>query len=205
MAVMLSAAGNLQWYRDMLAPRADFDDLANEADSVAAGSEGLMFLPYLTGERTPYADPLARAAWVGLTVRNTRAHLTRAVLEGVAFGIRDSFRLIMDAEVGEIIQARLSGGGAKSALWRQILADVLGVELVTVNTTEGAAYGAGLLTAAGAGIYPDVLSACVATIKVTGRVLPGPAAAKYPAFYARYRALYPALAPEFKAMANLPA
>jgi xylulokinase len=139
MGVMLSAAGSLQWYRDTLAPDTNFDSLVNEAGDIKAGSEGLFFLPYLTGERTPYPDPLVRAAWVGLTVRHTRAHMTRAVLEGVAFGIKDSFRLILKAGLGSIDQVRISGGGAKSILWRQIIADVLGVELVTVNTTEGAA------------------------------------------------------------------
>jgi xylulokinase len=131
MGVMLSAAGSLQWYRDTLAPGVSFDTLVNEAGDIKAGSEGLIFLPYLTGERTPYPDPLVRAAWVGLTVRHTRAHMTRAVLEGVAFGIKDSFRLILQAGLGSIEQVRISGGGAKSKLWRQIMADVLGVELVT--------------------------------------------------------------------------
>jgi xylulokinase len=200
MGVMLSAAGSLQWYRDTLAPDTPFDTLVGEAEGVPPGSEGLFFLPYLTGERTPYPDPLARAAWVGLTVRHSRAHMTRAVLEGVAFGIKDSFTLIQQAGLGEIKQVRISGGGAKSPLWRQIMADVLGVELVTVNTTEGAAYGAALLAAVGAGLYPTVQDACDQTIKITGRTEPTAETAPYQEYYPHYRALYPALADEFKAI-----
>ncbi len=203
MGVMLSAAGSLQWHRDTLAPGVSFDTLVNEAGDIKAGSDGLLFLPYLTGERTPYPDPLARAAWVGLTVRHTRAHMTRAVLEGVAFGIKDSFTLILQAGLGSIQQVRISGGGAKSALWRQIMADVLGVELVTVNTTEGAAYGAALLAGVGAGLYENVPAACEATIQITGRTGPTQATRAYQDYYPHYRALYPALAPEYKAIADL--
>jgi xylulokinase len=171
---------------------------------VPAGSEGLLFLPYLTGERTPYPDPLARAAWIGLTIRHTQAHMTRAVLEGVAFGLKDSFTLIQNAGLGEIRQVRASGGGTKSALWRQILADVLGAELVTVNTAEGAAYGAALCAAVAAGVYTSVEVACSATIQITGRTDPDPArVSAYADFYPRYRALYPALASEFAAVAGL--
>jgi xylulokinase len=203
MGVMLSAAGSLQWYRDTLVPGVDFETLLNEVVNIKAGSEGLLFLPYLTGERTPHPDPLARAAWVGLTVRHTRAHMTRAVLEGVAFGIKDSFRLILQAGLGSIKQVRISGGGAKSELWRQIMADVLGVELVTVNTTEGAAFGAALLAGVGAGTYENVPVACETTIQITGRTSPSQASRAYQDYYPRFCALYPALAPEFKALAGL--
>ena len=160
MGVMLSAAGSLQWYRDTLATGMPFDELLQEAVPVPAGSEGLLFLPYLSGERTPHPDPLARGAFVGLTLRHGRGHLTRALLEGVAFGLKDSFSLIQAAGLSDIRQVRASGGGTKSALWRQILADVLGVELVTVNTTEGAAFGAALLAGVGAGNWADVPAAC---------------------------------------------
>ena len=204
MGVMLSAAGSLQWYRDTLAPGVAFDDLVAEASTVSAGSDGLLFLPYLTGERTPYPDPLARGAWVGLTIRHKRAHITRSVLEGVAFGIKDSFSLIQASGLGAIDQVRISGGGAKSALWRQIMADVLGVELVRVNTTEGAAFGAALLAGVGAGMYPSVPAACEATIQITGRTTPNRAVSEvYKDYYDRYRALYPALAPEFRAIAEV--
>jgi xylulokinase len=203
MGVMLSAAGSLQWYRDTLAPGMSFDTLVNEAGDIKAGSDGLFFLPYLTGERTPYPDPLVRAAWVGLTVRHTRAHMTRAVLEGVAFGIKDSFTLILQAGLGSIEQVRVSGGGAKSALWRQIMADVLGAELVTVNTPEGAAFGAALLAGVGAGAYENVPAACEATIQITGHTYPTQDTRAYQDYYPHYRALYPALAPEYKAMSAL--
>lgn len=130
-----------------------FDDLLKEAEAIPAGSEGLQFLPYLSGERTPHPDPLARGAFIGLTLRHSRAHMTRAVLEGVAFGLKDSFTLIQNAGLGTITQVRASGGGTKGALWRQIMASVLNAELVTVNTTEGGAYGAALLAGVGAGVW----------------------------------------------------
>jgi xylulokinase len=203
MGVMLSAAGSLQWHRDTLAPQASFDELVAEAAQAPAGCEGLFFLPYLTGERTPYPDPLARGAWVGLTVRHKRAHLTRAVLEGVAFGLKDSFMLIQQAGLGEVRQVRVSGGGAKSPLWRQILASVLDAELVTVNTTEGAAYGAALCAAVGAGAWPNVPAACAATIQITGRTAPDENVDAYRNLYPEYQALYPALKPTFDRVAGI--
>lgn len=200
MGVMLSAAGSLQWYRDTLAPQESFDALLAPAEEVPAGCEGLLFLPYLTGERTPHPDPLARGAFVGLTVRHTRPHLTRAVLEGVAFGLRDSFELIKTAGKVGVRQVRVSGGGSKSSLWRQILADVLRAELVTVNTTEGAAYGAALLAGVGAGAWQTVPQACQQVIRVTGSTQPQPEVSElYEAQYRLYCQLYPALKPIFHA------
>lgn len=194
MGVMLSAAGSLRWYRDTMAAGVDFDRLLARTKDIPPGSEGLLFLPYLTGERTPHPDPLARGAFVGLTIRHTQPHLTRAVLEGVAFGLRDSFELMKSAGLVDIKQVRGSGGGTQSPVWRQILADVLNVELVTVNTTEGAAYGAALLAGVGAGAWPDVDTASKACISLTGSTLPqAEAVAKYEAVYAQYRALYPTL------------
>ena len=201
MGVMLSAAGSLQWYRDTLASDMSFDDLLKEAEAVSAGSEGLQFLPYLSGERTPHPDPLARGAFIGLTLRHSRAHMTRAVLEGVAFGLKDSFTLIQNAGLGAITQVRASGGGTKGALWRQILASVLDAELVTVNTTEGAAYGAALLAGVGAGAWSDVPSACKASVKITGSTLPDPAQVDvYERSYALFRELYPQLKSSFAKM-----
>jgi len=198
MGVMLSAAGSLQWHRDTLAPGVSFDDLLAPAANVPAGAEGLFFLPYLTGERTPYPDPLARAGFVGLTLRHALPHMTRAVLEGVAFGLRDSMELVKGAGLGAIKQIRVSGGGAKSPLWRQILADVIGSELVTVNTTEGGAFGAALLAAVGAGVWKTVPEACRATIKVLSATSPQPAQVQaYNTLYPLYRGLYPALKPTF--------
>lgn len=204
MGVMLSAAGSLRWYRDTFAPLHSYDELLGPAANIPAGSDGLFFLPYLTGERTPHPDPLARGAFVGLTVRHKMTHMTRAVLEGVAFGLRDSFELMKSAGLGEITQVRVSGGGAKSPLWRQILADVFGCELVTVNTTEGAAYGAALLAAVGAGAYSSVEAACEAAVQVTGSTLPSPEQVKaYDKIYPLYRELYPALTSSFKRIHEL--
>lgn len=201
MGVMLSAAGSLQWYRDTLAPDVSFDDLLKEAESIPAGSEGLQFLPYLSGERTPHPDPLARGAFIGLTLRHSRAHMTRAVLEGVAFGLKDSFTLIQNAGLGKITQVRASGGGTKGALWRQILASVLEAELVTVNTTEGGAYGAALLAGVGAGQWSDVASACKACIRITGSTSPVEKEADiYRKSYAVYQELYPVLKSSFEKM-----
>jgi xylulokinase len=198
MGVMLSAAGSLQWYRNAFAPGLSFDDLLQEAESVPAGSEGLQFLPYLSGERTPHPDPLARGAFIGLTLRHGRGHLTRAVLEGVSFGLKDSFTLIQNAGLGDIHQVRASGGGTQSALWRQILASVLDAELVTVNTTEGAAFGAALLAGVGAGAWADVEAACKAAVKLRGSTTPGAAQAEaYRPVYQLYRELYPALKASF--------
>jgi len=199
MGVMLSAAGSLRWYRDTLAPGISFDEVVAPAGQVLPGSEGLFFLPYLTGERTPHPDPLARGAFVGLTVRHSQPHMTRAVLEGVAFGLRDSMELIRGA--GPVTQVRVAGGGAKSALWRQILADVMDAELVTVNTTEGAAYGAALLAGVGAGRWASVAESCAATVRPVERTAPISANVSiYERAYAQYRALYPALKPIFHAI-----
>jgi xylulokinase len=201
MGVMLSAAGSFKWYRDTLALNMDFDELLKETESVPAGCEGLQFLPYLSGERTPHPDPLARGAFIGLTLRHNRAHMTRAVLEGVSFGLKDSFTLIQNAGLGKITQVRASGGGTKSALWRQILASVLEAELVTVNTTEGAAYGAALLAGVGAGAWSDILAACKAAIQLTGSTIPEPAQVEaYRKAYPLYQELYPALKSNFAKM-----
>lgn len=204
MGVMLSAAGSLQWYHDKLARDKSFAELVGEAAQVPAGSEGLIFLPYLSGERTPHPDPLARGAWIGLTTRHDQSHLTRSVLEGVAFGLKDIFCLMKEAGLGAVDQVRLSGGGAKSSLWRQILADVLGAELVTVNTTEGAAYGAALLAGVAAGVWPNVDAACAQTISVGDRISPGARSVEtYQLVYEHYRNLYPTLKPTFHALASI--
>ena len=205
MGVTLSAAGSLAWYRDTLARGESFEDLVKEAEDAPAGSEGLTFLPYLSGERTPYPDPLARGAFVGLTVRHRRAHLTRAVLEGVAYSMRDCFALIKDAGLPDISQVRVAGGGARSSLWRRIVASVLKVQLVTVNSMEGAAFGAALLAGVGAGEWPEVEAATDATIAVSGRDEPDAGWGRvYDGGYVRYRALYPALKPTFDGLGESP-
>jgi len=200
MGVMLSAAGSLQWYRDAFAPETSYDDLITEAENSPPGAEGLIFLPYLTGERTPYPDPHARGAFIGLTTRHTRAHLTRAVLEGVAFGLHDSFRLIEEAGIRpkSIV---ISGGGARSKFWRQIISDVLNAKIRTVNSEEGAAFGAALLSAVGVGEYSSVSDACEQTIRVSEETQPGENATAYESIYPHYWALYPLLADQFAQLA----
>jgi xylulokinase len=194
MGVMLSAGGSLRWYRDNMAPDMDFDRLLEPAEAIPVGCEGLLFLPYLSGERTPHPDPLARGAFVGLTGRHTLAHLTRSVLEGVAFGLRDSFELIHSQANIEMKEVRLSGGGAQSPLWRQILCDVLNTDLAVVNVTEGAAFGAALLAGVGVGVWPDVNAACGSVVKTTHQCHPRPeSASRYELQYDQYRRLYPAL------------
>ncbi|MBC8446110.1 MAG: xylulokinase [Chloroflexi bacterium] len=203
MGVMLSAGGSLRWCRDTLAPGVAFDDLLAPVADVPAGSENLLFLPYLTGERTPHPDPLARGAFVGLTMRHTQAHLTRAVLEGVAFGLRDCVELLRTAGSDAQMQVRISGGGARSPQWQQIIADVLQTELVTVSTIEGAAYGAALLAGIGAGFWPNADAACTAVVQSTTQVSPQAGLAEcYHALYNHYRRLYPALRPTFASLAD---
>jgi xylulokinase len=198
MGVMLSAAGSLRWYRDTLAPDVGFEALVDEAAAAPPGCDGLTFLPYLTGERTPHPDPLARGAFVGLTVRHTRAHLTRAVLEGVAFGLRDSLGLLHGMGLAGHTQARVSGGGSRSALWRRIMADVLATPVASMETSEGAAFGAAVLASVGAGWHETVGEAVAAAVRVASVVEVDEADA-YEVAYDRYRALYPALAPTFHA------
>jgi xylulokinase len=197
MSVMLSAAGSLRWFREALAPGVPFADLVAAAGEVPSGSDGLLFLPYLTGERSPHPDPLARGAFVGLTVRHDRRHLTRAVLEGVAFGLRDGLDLMTGAGMPAPSEIRVSGGGTASLLWRQILADVLGAGIATVNTTEGAAFGAALLAAVGAGWFASVPEATAALVTATPSASPGPDRSVLGEAHERYRTLYPALAPTF--------
>jgi len=197
MSVMLSAAGSLRWFRDELAQGTSFDELVSPAADVPAGSDGLWFLPYLTGERSPHPDPLARGAFVGLTVAHGRPHLVRAILEGVAYGLRDGLDLMIAADMPAPTQIRASGGGTASPLWRQILADVLGAEIAVTSTSEGAAYGAAVLAAVGAGWFPSVAAAAAALVTASPIASPGPDAAAYADGHRVYRELYPALAPHF--------
>src|SRR6266567_1993827 len=169
--------------------------LAQEAESIAPGSDGLLFLPYLQGERTPHLDAYARGGWIGLTARHDRRHLIRSVLEGVAFSLKDCFAILREQGL-QVEQMRATGGGAKSPLWRQIITDVLGVELVTTNATEGPAFGAALLAGVAGGVYPSVQQACEQTVRIVERSEPNPQAVQaYAKAYETYRALYPALKP----------
>ena len=192
MGVMLSAAGSLQWLRQALGG-APYDTLLAEAAAWEPGTEGLLFQPYLQGERTPHADPDARGAFVGLQLRHDRGALTRSVLEGVAYGLRDSLELLrsvgVDAQIG-----RISGGGARSELWTAIAAAVLGLPLERTEAEEGAAFGAALLGGIKEGVFADAREAVAATVRTRDRVEPDPGwQAAYEQGYARYRQLYPAL------------
>lgn len=202
MGVMLSAAGSLQWYHNTFAANTDYDTLIAEAEDISAGSEGLFFLPYLNGERTPHPDPMARGAFIGLTSRHRHAHLTRAVLEGIAFGLRDGFELITANNAGKNIrQVRVSGGGARSSIWLQILANILNTPLVRVEAIEGAAYGAALLAGLGTGVWDSHM---LATLIVLGdKIVPDDTVDTYEKLYKVYRSLYPTLKPSFAAISNL--
>jgi xylulokinase len=193
MGVMLSAAGSLRWLRDVAAPGVGYEELVAQARDWPAGTEGLTFLPYLAGERTPHADPGARGAFVGLSLRHDRGALTRAVLEGVAFGLRDSLDLITELGVAPSI-GRVSGGGARSDLWLAIVASVLELPLERVAVDEGAAFGAAILGGVAAGMWSDVPEAVSATVRPRGRIEPvAEWIEPYREQRERFRALYPAL------------
>jgi xylulokinase len=193
MGVMLSAAGSLRWFRDTAAPGVSYEALTAAAEPWPPGAEGLTFLPYLAGERTPHADPDARGAFVGLSVRHDRGALARAVLEGVAFGLRDSLDLLVAIGVAPEF-GRVSGGGARSQLWLEIVASVLELPLERVAVDEGAAFGAALLGGVAAGVWDDVHAAVAATVKPGAPV--EPLSGWVDAYREQrevYRALYPAL------------
>jgi xylulokinase len=201
MGVMLSAAGSYKWFKDSFAADLTYDDLNEAAAAVPAGSEGLVFLPYLSGERTPHPDPLARGAFVGLTVRHGLGHLARAVMEGVAFGLRDSVALMVgEMALGEV---RVSGGGASSERWLRIIADVIGLPVRVVGTAESAAHGAAILAAVGAGAFDSVAEACDAAVVVGAATAPGPDTVRYDEMYRIYRNLYPTLEESFHGLSTM--
>jgi xylulokinase len=195
MGVMLSAAGSLRWLRDAIAPGVDFAALIEEARAWEPGVEGLTFLPYLAGERTPHADAAARGAFVGLSLRHDRGALVRAVLEGVAFGLRDGLDLVAQLS-GRPRLGRVSGGGARGGLWLQILASVLELPLQRTAVDEGASFGAALLGGVAAGTFADVHEAVAACVR-PGEIVEPVAAwiEPYRAARERFVALYPALHP----------
>jgi xylulokinase len=193
MGVMLNAAGALQWFHDAFAPDATFEDLTAEAAESDPGADGVTFLPYLQGERTPHADPDATASFTGLALRHRRGDLARAVLEGVAYGLRDSLELLRELGVAPTT-GRASGGGARSRLWLEIVASVLGLPLERCVVDEGSAYGAALLAGVAAGTFGSAHEAVESCVRVRETVQPNPAWAEaYGDGYAVYRALYPAL------------
>jgi xylulokinase len=193
MGVMLSAAGSLQWFHERLAPDVPFERLDREAEAWEPGAGGLLFLPYLAGERTPHADPDARGAFVGLDLLHDRGALVRAVLEGVAYGLRDCLDLLRTLGV-EPRTARISGGGARSDLWPRIVASVLDLPLERTTSAEGSALGAALLGGVAGGVFPNVHDAVSRCVRVPEVVEPDPAwRDAYAELRPRYRALYPAL------------
>ena len=197
MGVTQAAGLSLRWFRDTFATdssgaRESYDRLTAEAAKISPGSDGLLWTPYLMGERTPHLDSNARGALVGLTASHTRAHVVRAILEGVAFSLRDTFTLFREMNV-PVTSIRLGGGAARSPLWRQIQADVYGHAVEIVEAEEGAAYGAALLAGVGVGLWPTVDAACAATVRVVTRVNPQPSAvAVLNASYSAFRRIYPA-------------
>lgn len=202
MGVMLAAGGSFQWWRNHFAfeelEQAEregkdvYEFLTALAETAPLGSEGLLFSPYLSGERTPHPDPKARGGFIGLTMRHSKAHLTRAVLEGITFGLRDSLELVKQSGI-ELTELRVSGGGAQSPFWRQMIADIFGYPVVTVNSTEGPAYGAAVMAASGV-LKVAISELTEQWIQVDSRVEPNPEQqAAYEEYYQLYRQLYPTL------------
>ncbi len=213
MGVNLSAGGSLQWFRNELckadvlkakrAKKEVYDLLIEEAEPIRPGSDGLFFLPYLSGERTPHADPDARGCFVGLTLAHTRGHLIRSIMEGVTFSMRDSLEIIEGLGV-PVRQIRASGGGSRSPVWRQIQADVFGRGVATINSEEGAAYGVALLAAVGAGEFKNIQEACKATIRVVKQTsVNRPAKKVYDRAMPVYQQLYRSLKKDFKSISAL--
>jgi len=213
MGVTQGAGLSLRWFRDNFgyaeswygrqAEVDPYDLIIREAEKVRAGSEGLLWLPYLMGERTPHLDSQARGMWFGLTAAHTRAHLVRSILEGVAFSLRDSLEIFKELGI-PVEQIRASGGGSRSFLWRQIQSDIFAKELVTLRTSEGSALGAALLAGVGAKIYASVEEAAQEAIQVKESMAPKPdQVAVYDRYYQVYRGLYPAVKEFSHTLANL--
>ncbi len=199
MGVTQGAGLSLQWFRNQLAPGAEYDALMAEAALAPAGSQGLYWLPYLMGERTPHLDALARGGWIGLTAKHRRADLIRSLIEGVSYSQKDCLDIVESLGVG-VASVRASGGGAKSPFWRQVLADVFAKPVVTLASQEGSALGAALLAMVGTGEYSGVPEVCAAVIREEARVESGADVAAYERGHKVYQALYPALKPLYGAM-----
>ena len=203
MGVTQGAGLSLQWFRNQLAPAVEYDALTAEAAQSPTGAQGLFWLPYLMGERTPHLDPTARGGWIGLTNSHKRADLIRALIEGVSYSQRDCLDIVESLGVA-VNSVRASGGGAQSPFWRQVLADIFDKRVVTLETQEGSAYGAALLALAGTGESGDVLEVCRAAVRETESVSPRPVeAAFYRQAHRVYQALYPALKPIYRQIAAL--
>ncbi|MDI3482018.1 MAG: xylulokinase [Tepidanaerobacteraceae bacterium] len=206
MGVMLSAASCLKWWAEeacKIPGKKGFDQLLSEAEKAKPASEGIIFLPYLMGERTPYPDPDARGSFIGLNITHDRGYMTRAIIEGVSFGLRDSLEIIKTLGI-PVKEVRVTGGGARSKLWRQVLADIFDTNVNMINATEGPAYGAAILAAVGTGQFASVEEACDELIKVTESVEPVEEnKRKYDEVYQIYRNMYPVLNETFHRIARL--
>lgn len=203
MGVTQGAGLSLQWFRNQLAPGVAYDALMAEAATVPAASQGLIWLPYLMGERTPHLDAIARGGWIGLTASHTRAHLVRSVIEGVSYSQRDCLEIIQ-ALGADPQSVRVSGGGAKSAVWRQILASVFQRRVVVLESQEGSAQGAGLLAMVGTGHFASVEEACAQAVREVDSLEPNAQDRDaYDRGYEIYRGLYPALKPFYEPMTKL--
>jgi xylulokinase len=198
MGVTQGAGLSLQWFRNQLAPQSTYDELTQEAALSAVGAHGLIWLPYLMGERTPHLDAGARGGWIGITARHTRADLVRSVIEGVTFSLRDCLEIVEELGVS-VESVTASGGGARSPFWRQMLADAFEKRIHVLESQEGSAYGAVLLSLVGTGEYASVPEACKATIRTSATLVPRPhASATYRSVYEVYQGMYPALRPLFR-------
>jgi xylulokinase len=202
MGVTQGAGLSLQWLRNQLLPGLTYDQMTEEAAAAPVGAHGLFWLPYLMGERTPHLDAAARGGWIGLTAKHQRADLIRAVIEGVSYSQQDGLEVVQSLGA-EVEAVRVSGGGARSAFWRQVLASVFGKRVVQLETQEGSAYGAALLALAGSGAFASVPEVCAAVIREVDAVNPGPEAPFYARAHRVYQGLYPALAPSFRRIAEL--
>ena len=213
MGAVLCAGGSLSWFGDALAegagpaaggdPSNVYDRLSESAATAQPGSEGLLFLPYLTGERIPHDDPHARGAWIGITPRHTWAHLVRSIMEGAVYAMRDSLEIMRAIHI-PIREIRLCGGGAKSPVWRQIQADIYGQPVHTLNIDQGPAFGVALLAAVAGGAFGSIQEACDSAITITGRTDPIPAhVAVYDEFYPAFRDLYTSLKANFRQIAGI--
>lgn len=213
MGVTLSAGNALKWFRDVLSPSERavetasgmdaYEMLTASATQCGPGAEGLVFLPYLTGERTPHQDASARGVWFGLSQRHERPHLVRSILEGITFALRDSLEIIQGLNV-PVDEIRCTGGGARSAFWRQLQADIFGHPVIAMNSEEGPAFGAALMAATGTGAFNTLEEATDSTLTVRHRSEPDPSRTTvYDSYYERFRDLYPRLREPFGAMAGL--
>jgi xylulokinase len=203
MGVTQGAGLSLQWFRDNFSPGTGYDELTAEAAKASCCAQGLFWLPYLMGERTPHLDATARGGWIGVTARHTRGDLLRALIEGVSFSLRDCLDIV-EPMSEHIETVRVSGGGGKSIFWRQLLADIFAKKVATLATQEGSAYGAAIIAMAATGQFGSVPEACQALIHESSSVSPRPHESQlYSRAHEVYRALYPTLKPIYSLIQNM--